>query len=239
MGSTFAQKDSKWTDGNGLGSEKVDYWWHLDHHQHHPGEDYKFNDKARKPTGELSSWNHADTEPTSHPNGITASAQLSDSNKKSLAQWWTHGNGQGSEKWDGVEEAARFVNSQEDFYKKVNLQGNFVPNINDNDAEPTSHPMGFSAASQVGAVSHAQIDSNNQWWTHGNGQGSEKWDAVEEAARFATSDDDFHKQMKNGNSIPNLNGNDQEPDSHPMGFTSNAQVPTPQPIGVKMNNLNQ
>ena len=32
QGINFAQKDGKWTDGNGTGSEKVDYWWHLDHH---------------------------------------------------------------------------------------------------------------------------------------------------------------------------------------------------------------
>ena len=42
--------------------------------------------------------------------------------------------------------------------------------------------------------------------------------------------------MKNGNMIPNLNGGDAEPTEHPMGFTSNAQVP--EPIGAKMNNLN-
>jgi hypothetical protein len=114
MGSTFVQRDSKWTDGNGAGSEKVDYWWHLDRHQGDPGEDYKFNPAAAKPTGELKAWNQGDAEPTSHPNGFTLAGQLPKAPKQkkgSLTQWWTHGNGQGSEKWDGIEEAARFVNS--------------------------------------------------------------------------------------------------------------------------------
>jgi len=85
MGSTFAQKESQWTDGNGAGSEKVDYWWHLDHHQFYPGEDYKFNDKAAKPTSELKSWNQGDNEPMWHPNGITSSAQMKNNKKKNLA----------------------------------------------------------------------------------------------------------------------------------------------------------
>jgi hypothetical protein len=71
MGSTFAQKDNKWTDGNGAGSEKLDYWWHLDHHQNDPGSDYTFNPAANKPGGELKSWNQGDAEPTHHPNGFT------------------------------------------------------------------------------------------------------------------------------------------------------------------------
>ena len=37
-------------------------------------------------------------------------------NPNSMAQWWTNGNGQGSEKWDHAEEAARFSNSQEEFH---------------------------------------------------------------------------------------------------------------------------
>ena len=60
------------------------------------------------------------------------------------ARWWTYGNGQGSEKWDGFEEAARFTNSQDEFDSKVALQGNFIPNVNAHDDEPTTHPMGYS-----------------------------------------------------------------------------------------------
>ena len=59
-------------------------------------------------------------------------------------------------------------------------QGNFLPNMNQGDEEPTGHPMGINA----------QVNEPNtmaQWWTHGNGQGSEKWDHVEEAARFVNS----------------------------------------------------
>lgn len=92
MGSTFAQQESEWTDGNGAGSEKADYWWHIDRHQTYTGENYKFDDKASKPTKELKSWNHDDTEPQSHPNGFTANAQQA-GKRKNLAQWWTHGNG--------------------------------------------------------------------------------------------------------------------------------------------------
>lgn len=62
----------------------------------------------------------------------------------SNSKWWSHGNGQGTEKWDGFEEAARFSNSQEDFNKKVQHQANFVPAINGGDDEPATHPMGFS-----------------------------------------------------------------------------------------------
>ena len=77
MGSTFAQKDKngRWTDGNGAGSEKLDYWWHIDRHRGDPGEDYTFDGRAAKPVkpeGWLTSWNHGDAEPTSHPMGITA-----------------------------------------------------------------------------------------------------------------------------------------------------------------------
>ena len=67
--------NGQWTDGNGHGSEKLDYWWHLDHHQNSPapvGESWKWLDNAPKPGKELSSWNHYDTEPTHHPMGITA-----------------------------------------------------------------------------------------------------------------------------------------------------------------------
>lgn len=104
------------------------------------------------------------------------------------SQWWTHGNGQGSEKWDHVEEAARFSNSDSEFYHKMK-QGNFVPNMNHDDPEPDSHPMGINA--QVNAPK-----SMAQWWTHGNGQGSEKWDFVEEAARFSNSQDELHHNLK-------------------------------------------
>lgn len=185
-----------------------------------------------KPTEELKSWNHNDSEPLWHPNGITSSAQMKNNKKKNLAQWWTQGNGQGSEKWDGIEEAARFADSEDGFHKKVNLQGNFIPAINDADSEPTAHSNGFTAASQVGASSQAQLNSGSKWWTHGNGQGSEKWDAAEEAARFSTTQEEFDQKMKNGNMIPNLNGNDGEPEGHPNGFTANAQ------IGANHNNLN-
>ena len=41
-------------------------------------------------------------------------------------------------------------------------QGNFLPNMNGGDAEPTGHPMGVTA--QVNAP-----NSMAQWWTHGNG----------------------------------------------------------------------
>lgn len=88
--------------------------------------------------------NQGDGEPSGHPMGITA--QLNE--PKALAQksskWWTHGNCQGSEKWDHVEEAARFSNSQEDFHQKMK-QGNFLPNMNHGDGEPAGHPMGFTA----------------------------------------------------------------------------------------------
>jgi hypothetical protein len=73
--------------------------------------------------------------------GITA--QVNEP-KKQMTQWWTQGNGQGSEKWDHVEEAARFSNSQEEFHAKMK-QGNFLPSDHNGDSEPSGHPMGSTA----------------------------------------------------------------------------------------------
>lgn len=129
-----------------------------------------------------------------------------------MAQWWTHGNGQGSEKWDHVEEAARFSADENEFHQKMK-QGNFLPNMNGDDTEPNGHPMGINA--QVN-----EPNSMAQWWTHGNGQGSEKWDHVEEAARFSADENEFHQKMKQGNFLPNMNHEDTEPNGHPMGVTA-------------------
>lgn len=61
------------------------------------------------------------------------------------AKWWSfQGNGGGSEKWDAFEEAARFSKDGDEFDKKVQLQGNFMPSENAGNSEPTGHPMGFS-----------------------------------------------------------------------------------------------
>lgn len=148
--------------------------------------------------------NYDDDEPTWHPNGFTAAAQkpapvsigeklenLHQAKSESKAKWWTFGNGQGSEKFDGFDEAARFSNSQEEFHEKSAYQGYFIPNVNVDDLEPTSHPNGFTAASQVQSKSAAESKAGSRWWTHGNGQGSEKWDGIEEAARFSNSQDEF------------------------------------------------
>ena len=70
--------------------------------------------------------------------------------------------------------------------------GNMIPNLNGGDAEPTSHPMGFTSRAQVNNLSQKE----KKWWTHGNGQGSEKWDGFEEAARFSNSQDEFHGKVK-------------------------------------------
>lgn len=115
------------------------------------------------------------------------------------SKWWTNGNGQGSEKWDAFEEAARFSNTQGEFDQKVKLQGNFMPSDHADQGAPTGHPMGFTA--QIGQNSHAQLGGKTpqslaqaQWWTQGNGQGTEKWDAWEEAARFSADQNDFEKK---------------------------------------------
>jgi len=82
MGSTFVQSASRdvvdepgtkrieWPNGDGLGSEKLDYWWHMDRHQGDPGETYKFDGKAAHPPNP--SWNNWDREPQQHPMGFTA-----------------------------------------------------------------------------------------------------------------------------------------------------------------------
>lgn len=167
--------------------------------------------------------NGNDGEPDGHPMGFTSNAQVG-TNHNNLnqrkAKWWTYGNGQGSEKWDGFEEAARFSNSQDEFHDKVKLQGNFIPSVNGADGEPTSHSNGFTAASQVGTTSHAQAGAKARWWTYGNGQGSEKWDGFEEAARFTNSQDEFDSKVAlQGNFIPNVNAHDDEPTTHPMGYS--------------------
>lgn len=94
--------------------------------------------------------NTDNAEITGHPLGFTAQikrknhmAQIG-AQSGSQAQWWTQGNGQGTEKWDAFEEAARFSSDQDDFENKVALQGNFLPAINKGDGEPSEHPMGFS-----------------------------------------------------------------------------------------------
>ena len=64
-----------------------------------------------------------------------------------------------------------------------------------------------------------------QWWTHGNGQGSEKWDHADEAARFSADQGEFHKNMKQGNLLPSMNGGDAEPMGHSMGITAQKNEP--------------
>lgn len=183
--------------------------------------------------------NYGDEEPTSHPMGFTSNVQRpvpigekleTLHQTKSKSKWWTYGNGQGSEKFDGFDEAARFSNDLDEFHGKVKNQGFFIPNVNDGDAEPTSHPNGFTAASQIDNKSGvtAKSQTGSRWWTYGNGQGSEKWDGIEEAARFSNSQDEFETKMGlQGNFIPNVNNGDGEPQSHPMGF-SFVQEPRPE-----------
>lgn len=85
MGSTFVQKGNKdivdegvgrdiqWANGNGYGSEKVDSFWHIDHHVNDPGESYKFDNEVARHM-DVPSWNMHNTEPLSHPNGFTGNA---------------------------------------------------------------------------------------------------------------------------------------------------------------------
>ena len=92
-------------------------------------------------------------------------------------------------------------------------QGNFLPNMNHGDEEPTDHPMGITA--QLNEPNNKRMfdlaQKQAEWWTQGNGQGSEKWDHVEEAARFSNSQEEFHQKMKQGNFVPSVNGEDDEP----------------------------
>jgi hypothetical protein len=61
------------------------------------------------------------------------------------------------------------------------------------------------------------LAKSNGRWVNGNGDGSEKWDFVEE------QNGDFNK-ISNGKVIDlkSENQGDKEPKSHPMGFTGNA-----------------
>ena len=52
--------------------------------------------------------------------------------------WWGQGNAQPSEKNDAFWWAAHLSDSEEDFHKKVALQGVFMPSYNTEDEEPTT-----------------------------------------------------------------------------------------------------
>ena len=97
-----------------------------------------------------------------------------------------------------------------------------MPSDNGGHGEITGHPMGFTA--QIKSKSHAQVGAQSgsqaQWWTQGNGQGSEKWDAFEEPARFSSDNDDFENKVAlQGYFLPSHNTGDGEPSAHPMGFS--------------------
>ena len=68
MGLSFAQREHKWTDGNGSGSEKMDYWKHLEIESKRNGKN--FNEAAAAPW--LQAGNKDHTEPKGHPMGYTA-----------------------------------------------------------------------------------------------------------------------------------------------------------------------
>ena len=110
------------------------------------------------------------------------------------------------------------MDSDAAFDQKVRLQANFMPNVNGADGEPTSHPLGFTA--QIGSRGQVGSGGKAKWWVRGNGQGSEKWDAFEEAARFSNSQDEFENRVKlQGNFMPSDHSTDGEPAGHPMGFS--------------------
>lgn len=79
---------------------------------------------------------------------------------------WTNGNGAGSEKWDFVEDAARFSSNEEETYKKIaNGKGIGLKSENSGDAEPKSHPMGFNAQLDKPSKQHKgkKYDSCDYW----------------------------------------------------------------------------
>ena len=95
-----------------------------------------------------------------------------------------------------------------------------MPSMNQNDAEPKSHPMGFYLGvrdeNMQPATSTAQTGAG--YWANGNGGGSEKWDIFEETARFSNGQDDFHRRVAQQPYLSSLNEGDPEPTGHPMGI---------------------
>lgn len=95
--------------------------------------------------------------------------------------------------------------------------------------------MGITAqtGSRVQTGAAAQAGAQAKWWSFGgNGRGSEKWDAFQEAARFSNDEDDFdHKVQLQGYFMPSDNQENDEPAGHPMGF-SFVQHDTPHSVNL-------
>jgi hypothetical protein len=66
------------------------------------------------------------------------------------------------------------------------------------------------------------LAKSNGRWSNGNGKGSEKWDFVEENARFSGDQEETFGKLANGKIIDlkSENKGDSAPKSHPMGFTA-------------------
>ena len=112
------QYESTWTDGNGAGSEKFDYFDHL-------GEETRNSDKfhahARVPW--LTASNQKDSEPKPHPmgknwHGYNFIAKGMGPNNQ-YESTWTDGNGAGSEKMDYFEHLSNEVKNTPKFHKEA------------------------------------------------------------------------------------------------------------------------
>jgi len=59
--------------------------------------------------------------------------------------------------------------------------------------------MGFTSNAQQDKLDDEEINliqKEGKWWANGNGDGSEKWDAFEEIARFSDNQTHFHEQSR-------------------------------------------
>ena len=81
--------------------------------------------------------NDIDTEPPAQGKvGKPSLIQLGNGNRFDEDIWWGQGNAQPSEKNDAFWWAAHMTDSEDDFNKKVALQGVFMPSYNTEDDEP-------------------------------------------------------------------------------------------------------
>ena len=65
-------------------------------------------------------------------------------------------------------------------------------------------------------VRFVQSGTSTKFW--GQWGPNEKWDKIEETARFAKDQSTFNKEMSQGAWIPAHNSKDVEPTSHPAGI---------------------
>lgn len=168
-------------------------------------------------TAEVHSLNSGDTEPQHHPLGFTL-AQLNHNIGPDYhgVTTWNNGNGGGNEKMDIWEHIAEENKGTGNFANVARVP--YLKSLNQNDAEPSGHPMGYSFAQAEGPIGPDYHGITT--WDNGNRGGSEKMDTFDHI-----SEEQRQQGTKNFDKIArvpylrSLNTDDVEPTGHPMGYT--------------------